>query len=88
MKIKDRFAILKELWLFLRVRKKFWLAPIIIMLFLLGFLIVFLEGSAVLSSEINRRDRSMVLLKRFVSESRMSPTPDIKATGVILDCRN
>ena len=46
-KIKGRFAILKEFWLFLRVRKKFWLAPIIIMLFLLGFLIVFLEGSAI-----------------------------------------
>jgi hypothetical protein len=45
MKLKDRFAILKEFWLFLRIRKKYWLAPIIIMLFLLGFLIVFMEGS-------------------------------------------
>lgn len=44
---KNRFAILKEFWLFLRIRKKYWLAPIIIMLFLLGFLIVFLEGSAI-----------------------------------------
>lgn len=33
--------ILKEIWLFLRVRKIFWLAPIIIVLLLLGLLILF-----------------------------------------------
>ena len=38
---------LKELWEFMRERKKFWLAPIIIMLLLLGALIVLTEGSAV-----------------------------------------
>jgi hypothetical protein len=38
---------LKDLWDFMRVRKKFWLAPIIIMLLLLGVLIVLAEGSAV-----------------------------------------
>ena len=38
---------LKDLWDFMRVRKKFWLAPIIIVLLLLGILIVFAEGSAV-----------------------------------------
>ena len=31
---------LKELWAFMRVRKKFWLAPIIIALLVLGFLII------------------------------------------------
>ena len=31
----------KEIWAFLRVRKKFWLAPIIIALMLLGLLMVF-----------------------------------------------
>lgn len=36
-----------ELWGFLRERKKFWLMPIILVLFLLGALIVFTEGSAV-----------------------------------------
>ncbi len=36
-----------ELWEFMRERKKFWLAPIIIMLLLLGGLIVLTEGSAV-----------------------------------------
>ena len=38
---------LKDLWDFMRVRKKFWLAPIIIVLLLLGVLIVFVEGTAV-----------------------------------------
>ena len=39
--------LLKDLWEFLRVRKKFWLAPIIIVLLLLGGLIVLSQGSAV-----------------------------------------
>jgi len=38
---------LEDLWDFMRVRKKFWLAPIIIVLLLLGALIVFAQGSAV-----------------------------------------
>lgn len=38
---------LGELWSFMRERKKFWLAPILIMLLLLGGLIVLTEGSAV-----------------------------------------
>ena len=42
-----KIGILKELWDFLKVRKRWWLAPIIIMLFLLGLLIVFTESSAV-----------------------------------------
>ena len=36
-----------ELWQFMRVRKKFWLLPIMIMLVLLGGLIVLTQGSAV-----------------------------------------
>lgn len=40
-------AILKELWGFLRTRKKWWLLPIIVILLLLGLLIVFTESSAV-----------------------------------------
>jgi hypothetical protein len=39
--------LLKDLWGFLKVRKKFWLAPIILVLLLLGGLIVLSEGSAV-----------------------------------------
>ena len=37
----------KDLWDFMRIRKKFWLAPIIIVLLLLGALLVFAQGSAV-----------------------------------------
>jgi hypothetical protein len=38
---------LKDLWGFMRTRKKFWLAPIVIVLLLLGVLIVLGQGSAV-----------------------------------------
>jgi hypothetical protein len=38
--------IIKDLWGFLKERKKFWLAPIIIVLLLLGFIIVFGGSSA------------------------------------------
>ena len=38
---------LVEFWTFLRVRKKFWLAPLLIFMMLLGLLIVLAEGSAV-----------------------------------------
>ncbi len=38
---------LKDLWDFMRVRKKFWMAPIIIVMLLLGGLIVLSQGSAV-----------------------------------------
>lgn len=39
--------LLKDLWGFMKLRKKFWLAPIIIVLLLLGALIVFSQGSTV-----------------------------------------
>jgi hypothetical protein len=38
---------LKDIWLFLRERKKYWLAPIIIVLLLLGLLIMFSGSTAV-----------------------------------------
>ena len=41
------FEFLGDLWGFMRVRKKFWMAPIIIVLLLLGVLIVLAEGTAV-----------------------------------------
>lgn len=37
--------LLKDLWGFMRERKKFWLAPILLILLLLGTLLVFSEGS-------------------------------------------
>lgn len=42
-----KFNILKELWDFMKVRKKWWLAPILIVLILLGVLIIFTESTAV-----------------------------------------
>ena len=40
-------TIVKELWVFMRVRKKFWMLPIIFMMVLLGGLIILSEGSAI-----------------------------------------
>lgn len=40
-------AFISELWRFMRVRKKFWLLPIFVMLALFGGLIVLTQGSAV-----------------------------------------
>jgi len=39
--------LLKDLWLFMRERKKFWMAPIIIIMLLLGALIIASHGSVV-----------------------------------------
>jgi len=39
-------TFLKELWLFLRERKKWWFLPIIIVLLFLGFLLVMSSGTA------------------------------------------
>ena len=38
---------IKDLWDFLKVRKKFWLLPIILVLLLFGALIIFTSGSAI-----------------------------------------
>ena len=40
-------SLLGELWDFLKVRKAWWLVPIIIMLILVGILIIFSQSSAV-----------------------------------------
>jgi hypothetical protein len=40
-------GFLGELWTFLKVRKKFWLMPILLVMILLGGLIVLTQGSAV-----------------------------------------
>ncbi len=40
-------TIVRELWQFMRVRKKFWMLPIIVMMVLLGGLILLSEGSAI-----------------------------------------
>jgi hypothetical protein len=40
-------SFLVELWRFLRVRKKFWLLPLLLMMALFGGLVVLTQGSAV-----------------------------------------
>ncbi len=40
-------SFLKELWMYMRTRKKFWLLPLIVVMLLLGLLLVFAQGSAV-----------------------------------------
>lgn len=40
-------SFLKELWRYMRVRKKFWLIPILVAMAILGGLIVLSQGSAV-----------------------------------------
>ena len=40
-------SFLQELWKFMRVRKKFWLLPILVMLLTFGGLLVLAQGSAV-----------------------------------------
>jgi hypothetical protein len=44
--MNEKLSILKEFWSFLRVRKKWWLAPIVILLLTLGLILVVAEGSA------------------------------------------
>lgn len=39
-------GLMGELWAFMRVRKKFWLLPILLILVLVGGLLVFAQGSA------------------------------------------
>ncbi len=39
-------GLASELWAYMRVRKKWWLAPILIILLLVGALLVFAQGSA------------------------------------------
>jgi hypothetical protein len=40
-------SFLKEMWAFLRARKKLWLAPIIIVMVLLGGLLILAQGSVI-----------------------------------------
>ena len=40
-------SFLKEIWQFLRIRKKYWLLPILLVLVLFGGLIVLSQGSAI-----------------------------------------
>jgi hypothetical protein len=43
----SKLSILVEFWQFLKVRKKWWLTPIVVFLILLSVLVVLTEGSAI-----------------------------------------
>ena len=45
--MKNFIELLGDIWEFLRVRKKYWLAPLIITIILMGALLVFSQGSVV-----------------------------------------
>jgi len=42
----SKLSIFKELWSFMRIRKKWWLLPILLLIVLLGLILVFAQGSA------------------------------------------
>ncbi|MCA9370750.1 MAG: hypothetical protein KC680_02195 [Candidatus Peregrinibacteria bacterium] len=42
----SKLSIFKELWAFLRIRKKWWLLPILIFIVVLGLILIFAQGSA------------------------------------------
>lgn len=42
----SKIGIVKEFWEFIKVRKRFWLLPIVAIFFLLSFLVVFSQSSA------------------------------------------
>jgi hypothetical protein len=39
-------SLMTELWMFMRVRKKFWLLPVVVIMMLVGSLLIFAQGSA------------------------------------------
>ena len=45
--MKDFLELIQDIWDFLKVRKKYWLAPLIITIVFMGALIVFTQGSVV-----------------------------------------
>jgi len=38
-------SLLRELWAFMKARKKFWLLPLVLVLLLVGTLLIFAQGS-------------------------------------------
>jgi len=45
--MNDFLDLMQDVWDFLKIRKKYWLAPLIITIVLMGALIVFSQGSVV-----------------------------------------
>ena len=44
---REKLGLISELWAFMRVRKAWWLGPIVVMLGLLGLLVILTQGSAI-----------------------------------------
>lgn len=44
--LKERLSLLSELWMFMKIRKKWWLGPIIGILLIMGIFITLTQGSA------------------------------------------
>jgi hypothetical protein len=42
----SNIGLMRELWAFMKVRKKWWLLPVIVIMMLVGMLIAFAQGSA------------------------------------------
>lgn len=40
-------GLIRELWAFVRARKKYWLLPVLFVMLIIGGLIVFAKGSAI-----------------------------------------
>jgi drug/metabolite transporter superfamily protein YnfA len=47
MGLRERLGLFSELWAFMKVRKKWWLGPIVVMLALLGLLLALTQNAAV-----------------------------------------
>ena len=45
--MKDFLELMKDVWDFLKIRKKYWLAPLIITIILLSALIIYTQGTVV-----------------------------------------
>ena len=45
--MKDFLELTRDVWDFLKVRKKYWLAPLILTILLMGALIIFTQGSVI-----------------------------------------
>jgi hypothetical protein len=45
-RFKSVVSLLGEFWAFMRMQKKWWLAPLVVILILMGILIILTEGSA------------------------------------------
>lgn len=41
----SKLSLLRDLWLFLRIRKKWWLLPIFLLTIFLGLILIFAQGS-------------------------------------------